>query len=229
MYCPKCLGTGIDINNNPCTCRINAKSFFDTVSCLDIPEQYRGVAFNKSLVPNDVDESYGNYLQSIYDKITSGKWQYHNTVIASPIGHSKTILAYSCIEVLFRNGIETFPIFDVLELKRILYDYDTGRNPAYEINDPGLIVSVPILFVDIPRSTNWDVYDAIVTILRRRVHRGNSTIFLYDGTWSELVYNDKHQILTGSIGDGTYSSLSVKSWDLIKTSKVEMQVPDNIG
>lgn len=230
-YCPDCMGTGVDIDNNVCHCRFNAKSFYDTVSCLDIPEQYRGIAFNKSLLPKDLPESYANYLQEVYDTIFTGKWKQKNVVIASPIGHGKTILAYSCIEVLFRNGIPTFPVYDVLEVKRILTDMDLCRKQLYEVENPEMLITVPILFVKIPRVSTWEVYDIISLILDRRVRRGNSTIFLYDGSWQQLVYNDKNGILTGLVGDGSYNTLESKSWFVqsSSTSEKEIILPENVG
>lgn len=230
-YCPDCMGTGVDIDNNVCHCRFNAKSFYDTVSCLDIPEQYRGIAFNKSLLPKDLPESYANYLQEVYDTIFTGKWKQKNVVIASPIGHGKTILAYSCIEVLFRNGIPTFPVYDVLEVKRILTDMDLCRKQLYEVENPEMLITVPILFVKIPRVNTWEVYDVISLILDRRVRRGNSTIFLYDGSWQQLVYNDKNGILTGLVGDGSYNTLESKSWFVqsSSTSEKEIILPENVG
>lgn len=213
-YCTKCGNTGIDIDGNPCPCRFNAKSFYDTVSCLDIPDQYRGIAFNKALVSKDVHESYASYLQEVYDKIITGKWHQHNVVIASPIGHSKTVLAYSCIEVLFRNGIPTFPVFDLLEIKRIMLDMDLCRKQLYEVQNPELILTVPILFVKIPRIMNWEVFDTFAVLLDRRVRRGNSTIFLYDGNWGQLTYSDRNDIITGLVGDGSYNTVESKSWGI---------------
>lgn len=230
-YCPDCMNTGLDINNNVCHCKFNAKSFYDSVSCLDVPEQYRGIAFSKSLVPKDVHESYANYLESIYDTVLSGRWKQHNVIIASPIGHSKTILAYSCLEVLFRNGIPTFPVYDVLELKRILTDMDLCRKQIYEISNPELTITVPLLFVKIPRLSNWEIFDTIALILDRRVRRGNSTIFLFDGTWNQLIQNDRNNILTGLIGDGSYNTLESKSWfvNIEESNMSEVVLPDNVG
>ena len=224
------MNTGIDIDNNVCSCRFNAKSFYDSISCLDVPEQYRGIAFSKSLVPKDVHESYANYLQDIYDKVFMGRWQ-KNVLISSPIGHSKTILAYSCLEVLFRNGIDTFPVYDALELKRMLTDMDLCRKQLYEVENPEKIITVPLLFVKIPRVSSWEIYDTIALILDRRVRRGNSTIFLYDGSWKQLISNDKNEILTGLIGDGSYNTLEAKAWYLDKgpTVTTDVVLPDNVG
>lgn len=230
-FCPKCGNTGIDIDGNPCTCKFNTVSFFETVSCLDIPEQYRGLQFNNGLVPKDLNESYPAYLQQMYSSIIAGKWKQHNTVLCSPIGHSKTVLAYSCIEVLFRNGIDTFPIYDIFEIKRMLMDMDLCKKQIYGIEHPELIITVPILFVKIPRVTTWETYDMIAMILDRRVRRGCSTIYLYDGSWQQLIYGDRNDILSGLLGDGAYNTLESKSWFIPRTEKElpEVKLEDNIG
>lgn len=227
-YCPDCGGGGIDIDGNVCHCRVNAQSFYDTVSCLDIPDQYRGIAFNSALLPTDISESYVKYMQEVHDTIVAGKWQNRNVVIASPIGHGKTILAYSCIEVLFRSGIPTFPIYDLLEIKRMLVDMDLCRKQLYEIENPESIITVPILFVKIPRVTSWEVYDIFSMLLDRRVRRGNSTIFIYDGTWQQFIYNDKNDIAKGLVGDGSYNTVEIKSWSS-KVDNYYAEPQDNIG
>ena len=229
-YCVKCGNKYIDIDGNPCTCRPNVQSFYDTVSCLDIPEQYRGLTFSQALVPSDVHESYGAYLQGIYNEVIAGKWTNHNLLLASPVGHSKTILAYSCIEALFRSGIPTFPVYDVLELKRILMDMDLGRKQLYDVENPEDIILVPTLFAKIPRALSWEVFDTIVLLMDRRVRRGNSTIFLFDGSWNELANADKRDILAGLIGDGTYNTIESKSWGITQAyKKPDLMIPENLG
>lgn len=228
-YCPKCMNSGIDIDGNVCSCRFNAESFYDSVSCLDVPEQYRGIRFNSSLVPSDMPEAYARFLQDIHDKILAGKWAYRNVLIASPIGHSKTILAYSCLESMFRQGMITFPVYDVLEIKRMLLDMDFCRKSPYEEENPERIITSNILFVKIPRITSWEVYDTISLLLDRRVRRGNSTLFLYDGSWQELIHNDKHEVLINLMGDGYYNTLDVKSWSANVVAKKVFQLEENLG
>lgn len=227
-YCPICGNFGITPFGDPCTCGINADPFSEEISCLDIPEQYRGISFTDVLVPKDIDNSYRRYLADVHLKVTTGRWQSHNVVIASPIGHSKTILAYSCIQSLFKNGSPTFPLYDVLELKRIMVDMDLCRNQIYDVENPELIVTVPVLFVRIPRITEWEIYNTISLILDRRVRRGNSTIFLYNGTWNQLIRSDKNDILSGLMGDGNFSTLEVKSWSVLSNNR-GIEVPDNLG
>lgn len=229
-YCTKCGNTGIDIDGQPCSCRFNAKSFYDTVTCLDIPEQYRGIAFSKFLVAKDIHESYGEYLEKLHDDITSTKLKHKNICICSPVGHSKSIFAYSVIESLFRYGIPTFPVFDVLEIKRILLDTDLCRKQFYDIEKPELLFDSPYVFIKIPRVPTWEVYDTISVILDRRVRRGNSTIFLYGGTWEQLIRGDKQEVLVNLIGDGNFNTLEVKTWFIDNSNKVtELLTETNIG
>lgn len=230
-YCPLCMNTGVDINNEPCSCRFNAKSFYESVSCLDIPEQYRGIRFSKLLVSKDMPESYAEYLESIHDSITTNRWKNHNLCLCSPTARSKTILAYSCMESLFRYGNITFPVFDVLELKRIMLDMDLNRKQLYEVENPENLFTAPIVFIKVPRVTTWEVFDTMVTILDRRTRRGNSTIFIYDGSWEQLIKVDKMNVLTGLLGDGSYNSIEVKTWfsKQVEGSLPEIQLQENLG
>lgn len=211
-YCPDCNNTGIDIHDNPCHCRVNVESFYDSVSCMDIPEQYRGVQFNTALVPTDMPASYAEYLKSIYLDIVGGKWKQRNVVIASPVGHSKTIMAYSAIEAQFRVGLPVFPIFDLLEIKRILFDMDMNRKQIYDVEDPENVLLVPILFVKIPVVSSKEVYEAFAMLLDRRVRRGNSTIFLYNGTWKQFTFADNFNVVKSLAGDGSYNTVEVKTF-----------------
>lgn len=211
-YCIKCGNLGKDMDGNPCECRKTITSVYDAVSCLEIPEQYRGITFAKELLPPDVDSSYGEFLQELYSTIMSGVLPKENYLIASPIGHGKTVFAYACIEQLFRRGYEIFPIYDVLELVNIMTNFDMGRKQAYEVENPERLMQVPLLFVKIPRSSRYEVFDAISMVLDRRVRRDGITIFLFDGTYNYLVGLDRNNILEGLAGNGHYSSVKVKSW-----------------
>lgn len=212
-YCTECGNKGIDFDGNPCSCKFRAETFYDSVSCLDIPEQYRGIIFTRALVPKDIHDGYGIALEKIYNDVVRGLFSKTNYLICSPINHSKSILAYSCIEQLFRSGVDIFPLYDVLELKRILLDLDLGRKQTYPEDNPQDMLTCPLLFAKIPRVVTWEVYDIIAMLLDRRVRRNVDTIFLYDGTWQNLTYADRNNILTGLKGDGTFNTLKVLAYD----------------
>lgn len=229
-WCPKCSNTGIDIDGNPCSCRFNAESFYETVSCMDIPQQYQGVMFSAALVPKDVDPSYSIFLQKLFDQVVTGKVFQQNMCICSPVAHSKNVWAYSCIEMLFRKGIPTFPVYDVLEIKRILLDTDLNRKQLYDVANPENVTLAPILFVKVPRVITWEVYDTMVLILDRRTRRGNSTVFLYDGHWGQLIALDKNGVVKDLMGDGNFNTIAVRSWSLLEEQKTEnIPVDDSLG
>lgn len=230
-FCYKCCNEGLDIDGNICECRLNVKSFYDTVSCLDIPEQYRGIQFNKMLVAKDMPEAYAEYLDSIHQEICSNRWKNHNLCLCSPTAKSKTILAYSCMESLFRHGVEIFPLYDVLELKRIMLDMDLCRQQLYGTENPEKLFTAALVFIRIPRVITWEIYDTMVTILDRRVRRGNSTIFLYNGSWEQLIKLDKMNVLAGLLGDGSYNSIENKTWFPLKAEDTapEIELDGSLG
>ena len=229
-YCTDCMNTGTLLDGSPCPCKFNAKSFYESVACLDIPEQYRNILFSKYLVPKDLPESYGQYLENLHEDIASCKLKHKNVCICSPVGHSKSILAYSTIERLFRQGVPTFPVYDVLEIKRIILDMDLCRKGLYNVENPELLLEAPYVFIRIPRVPTWEVYDTISLILDRRVRRGNSTIFLYGGTWEHLIRGDKQDVLVNLIGPGNFNTLEVKTWFVNTTEKVNQLLTEtNIG
>lgn len=211
-YCPICGNTGIDINNNICKCRLNIEAPLDDVTCLDVPAQYIGTAFSSLLVPSDLGDVYCKKLQSIHDAIIMQKLRYHNIILCSPARHSKTILAYSCIQNLFRNNIPVFPLMDIMEIQRIVSDIDYCRMSIFDIPEPERMYTVPYLFVKVPPAVTYDTYNNMSMLLERRVRRGGSTIFLYNGTWGNLTSIDKRGTLKYLQGDGSGSSMEVSSW-----------------
>lgn len=173
---------------------------------IEIPEQYQGVRFARPLVPLDCGDYYGKVLDELHQQITSMQLSNQNICICAPPMHSKTIWAYSCIQNLFRQRLQVVPLWDVLELRRRMFDYDMGRSNDADYYD------VKYLFVKIPAEITYQVRATISTLIDRRVRRGNSTIFLYNGTWANLTYGDEQGILKGLQGDGSFSSLQVYSF-----------------
>lgn len=228
-YCPICGGSGVNpATGDPCECQRKVLSAYDSVACIAVPQQYQGIAFTKELVPSDVDKAYGEFLDNLYDEIRTGRLPDRNYLIAAPVSHGKTIFAYACIEEMFRRGYPVFPIFDVLELSNILTNYDLGRKAIYDVENPRDIVDVPLLFAKIPRVSKWEVFDAMALVLDRRVRRNGTTIFLFGGTYKDLVFNDRNRILEGLSGDGAYGTVKVRSYES-HNKLPEMPTQGNIG
>ncbi len=87
-----------------------------------------------------------------------------------------------------------------------MYDYDLGKSDSADFYD------VKYLFLKIPAEVTYQVRTTIATIIDRRVRKGNSTIFIYNGTWSNLTFGDEQGILKGLQGDGSFSSIKVYNY-----------------
>jgi len=181
-------------------------------NCLEVPEQYRDVFYDATVTPKDMVAGYATYLQSLIQDIVNTQLKHANIMLCSPAKHSKTIMAYTCIQTLFRRRVPVAPLFDVLEIKRVLRDYSCGRKTQMDIEDPTIFLKVPYLFVRVPMDTTYEVYDAIAEIVDKRTRRGHVTIFLYNGSWETLVYNDKRGTVKDLIGDGSFGTILNKTW-----------------
>lgn len=206
-YCAICGGTGIKLDGSLCDCKSSLDNIFEGTICVDVPTQYQGIVFNSDLVPSDISGGYAKFLQKTYDDITSLRFS-KNIAICSPAGHSKTVLAYSCIQNLFRKKIQIAPLLDVMEIRTIMADIDMGKSEDYAVLD------APYLFVKIPLEASFQMYATISLLLDRRVRRGKYTIFLYNGPWSDLVYTDNRSIMKSLAGDGSFMTIENNTWRL---------------
>lgn len=205
-YCPKCGGTGRNLDGSPCVCAVSTDTIYADLTGMDVPEQYQGVRFAGALVPTDLDPSYAPLLEKWHTAITTLQMECHNLCICAPTGHSKTVWAYSCLQNLFRQRVPVVPLYDVLEIRRMMMDYDMGRTTESDFYD------VPYLFVRVPAEVSYLVRATMATILDRRVRKGHCTIFIFNGPWSSLIYGDENGTISGLKGDGSFSSLDVYSY-----------------
>ena len=201
-YCAKCGNTGILPSGDPCTCSYahSGDLYAELEECVDIPAQYQGLQFNSALLPKSLDGSYALFMQTLYEQIITQRLQYHNYVICSPPSSGKTILAYACIEHLYRRGQEVYPVKDVLEIRKEL---DTEQR----------LYSTPYFYERIQPELSFQVYATIATLLDRRVRSGTSTIFLYNGTWENLIFADNRKLVAQLQGNGSYCTVDIKTWD----------------
>jgi hypothetical protein len=184
---------------------LNADTIFSDAVCVELPVQYQGVRFNADLVKTDLGDYYPRFLDSLYRDISTRKYRDKNTLICSPAGHSKTILAYGCLQTLFRMKIPVVTLHDILEIRRLAAEYESGKSD-------GAVYTVPYLFVKIPLELNFQVFSALAALIDRRVRRGNSTIAIYNGSWSWLLKFDNGGVLASMKDDGSFMSLDVKNF-----------------
>ena len=164
-------------------------------------------------MPQFLAEEIQDYLKMLYGigaddrkQITTLQLANQNVCVCAPPMHGKTIWAYYCIQNLFRQRIPVVPLWDVLELRRMMYDYDMGRADSADYYD------VKYLFLKIPAEVTHQVRATIATIIDRRVRKGHSTFFIYNGSWNSLTFGDEQGILKGLQGDGSFSSIKVYNY-----------------
>ena len=223
-YCPICGGSGIVPHTNElCTCVNAQKAFGEGISCLDIPKQYAGKTFNPKLLPVDCGPLYSKFLTDLHNKLVAQKVRNYNCLICSPIAHGKTVMAYSVIEALYKKNIPIFPIFTTSEMRNVLSSLDNGQETTYGMSTPASNFTVaPFIFVKIPILLDWSTYPMILDIMDRRVRRGLSTIFLYDGDFDNLVKFDKNNIIAQLRGNGSYMTLDIhKFFKLTESTPLE--------
>lgn len=210
-YCPICGNTGIRIDGTPCSCRVSHAVLYQNTECLTIPEQYRGVKFTPELLPPKMGTIYQLFMRNLYDGFTTERIRFKNMLLCSPVATGKTTLAYTVLQQMFLKGYDVFTLYDVLEIKRMLWNNDMGRKQTADTESVDSLYTSPYLFVRIPSILGYEVFDSIAFIIDRRVRKGNSTIFIYNGSWDNLVRADGARVLSQMKGDGTYCTLEVHS------------------
>jgi len=226
-YCSKCGGTGeIFDTGQRCSCPIGAGDYESvTGSCMLLPEQYRGNLFNPDLLPSDLNDYFKVYMDELYTGVSSMKLRNVNILLAAPAKHGKTFLAYAAMEKLYRRGADVFPLYDILELRRIMQDSDNGKK-SKELEELGVDVSTlytsPYLFVKLTTETSFAMFDAIKLLLDRRLRRsGGVTILLSDLPWNYLAQADQKGTFRGLAGDGSFGTILNKSFVAKGGEKVE--------
>lgn len=202
-YCPKCGNRGITPEGEICACQRgkNDLIYADLVG-MDVPAQYQGLRFNYNQVPTDLGPSYPKTLGDLHDRITTIQLTDQNIFLCAPPLHSKTVWAYSCIQNLFRQRFPVLPIYDVLELRRM----------AFEFTEPEGLYTNKYLFVRVPLEVTHEMRFTIHLLVTRRVKLGCCTIFIYDGSWGMATYGDRFDTLRNMQGDGSFNSLRVLSF-----------------
>lgn len=204
MNCLKCGDTGRKVDGTKCDCGIK-KEIFQPLA-LSIPKQYQSVEFNRSFLNSSLNADYGVFMEKLLNDIEKMNLD-KNIMICSPPNSGKTIFAYNAICLLYSVGVKIPVLKDLLEVREILhkyYDADEELRDLYS-NAPLAIIKVPL---DLPNKSS----EIMSTIIERRVRNSGNTIFLYSGSESDLLAQDRFGRLKMIIGDGSYNSIQVRSW-----------------
>lgn len=240
--CKKCKDKTFIIENAKvlkCTeCNLGTKSVIldeDRVEeLLDeiMPEDYKGIIFDKSLIkkdsriPNDIksNPSFDYYLDTIeklYHLINTGEKINYSLLITAPQGMGKNSLVYSCMNSAIRNGKTVAPYMDSLELNNLLI----GSDERYNYKDQDLldkIITSDVCFIKIPETTFKSAIRSLKIVVDRRARRGLATI-VTSRTNVNLIYkvdnNLESFIITNNFGKSAsdFYRLRVVSSPYLKT------------
>lgn len=217
MTCKLCGGTKkLPKTGEPCPeCTNKVMAMFEDM-CLTVPQAYRGLTFTRKNVKDDLGEDYVRFLDAIYKENSKLSLFRRNYFIASPPKHSKTLMCYSAIQQLFHDHVPTYPLFDLNEIRRLILDMEQGNASPYVSEGmdivPENLYQAPILFAKVPDVLTYGTIDTLLLLLDRRTRRSNTTIFIYNGTWENMLKMDRQNRLRFLDDDGTLGTLSVHSW-----------------
>lgn len=203
--CLLCGGTKITALGKPCpNCSSKQDESLPTIST--IPMQYQNVKFDRMFLPENLQSTYGVYMEELIQKIVNGVGFYKNILICSRPNSGKTIFAYTVYGMLYNKGVIMPPVKDIFEVRDVFVDY-YGDSDELE-----LWSTSKVAIIKIPMDITSKVFDTMSMIIERRVRNNCSTIFLYGGSKKDIVTQDRFNKLAYLEGDGSYNSIEIKSW-----------------
>lgn len=202
--CIICGGTGFTVDGKPCpNC---SKSFAKKIYLPDIPMQYQGQTFDRSLLPYDMKDNYGEYLENLLQSIANDiAFFQKNILICSRPNSGKTVWAYNVYSCVRGAGYQMPPIKDLLEVRDTIYSYD-------KLELANLYTTARACIIRLPKDMQSWMFDIIQTLIERRVAAGGFTIFLFGGSLYDLKQADKYGKLKSMTGTGAFHSIEVRDF-----------------
>ncbi len=173
-----------------------------------VPSQYQGVAFDKSFLPEHMQEKYGTFMESLLNEITTGIMTFQkNMLIAARPNCGKTIWFYNLYSKLQSKGYNIPLLRDVLEIRDMMQS-PTKENMEYMENFNKARIAICKVSQDSPP---W-VIDIIQSIVSRRVRNNGCTIFLFDGDFYEFEKKCQISKVISLKGSGAYNTLYIQQF-----------------
>lgn len=182
--CPECRREPASFN----IVQNNSEEFVRLAGTIDVPQQYMGIEWNKSILLKTHQDrmsdglfmKFADQLEKIHNIFASKKLPAKSAIIVAPPGYSKQTFAYSCMQFALTNGFTVAPLLDTVELKRMLIL--SSENPKYKLYnsiDYDNYVLSDILFISVTKTYyKADAYSVIEEIKDRRARKGLPTIVL---------------------------------------------------
>lgn len=205
MRCLKCGGSGkpggcplCGTDSNKLNIKESKKESFIT-SCLfrSIPENYIGRIWSKQILIDNHPErakdirfhEYCDKLERLQAKFQSGELYSKAAFIQAPSKMSKSVFAYSCMQIALNNGFTVAPLIDTIELK-ILLSICASR-PDYKLNKwitYDNYITSDIVFVTVTKTDMYaEAYTQIIELLSRRSRLGLPTFIVSKFSTKEIA------------------------------------------
>lgn len=204
--CLICGGTLTDTFGKPCpVCTEASKRLTPIVA--GIPAQYQGVTFDKSFLPSDLQNKYGQFMEELLITIINDIAFYQkNLIICSRPNSGKTIWTYNLYSELTAKGHHMPTLRDITEVRNILNSFDNKEESA-------LFSKARCAVIKLPKDMQPWMFDTMSYIIERRVRNNGFTIFLFGGTLEELKQIDKYNRLGYLRGTGAYNTVQIESFE----------------
>ena len=166
--CLICGGTLTDAFGRPCpNC---AKSAIKIVKdTFGVPLQYQGVAFDKSMLPEKAQKTYGVFMEELLDEIiTNYAFFQKNILICARPNSGKSVWTYHIYSTLASKGYEIPKLRDIVEVKEIMSSYKN-------VDEAELYSKARCAIIKIPRDCQPWLFDTISSIISRRVRNNGFT------------------------------------------------------
>lgn len=180
--------------------QVDTEEFVKDVKKLNIPSQYDGVTWDGEVLRhyktedqnNTSFDKYISQLDKIHSVFVSGSLPQKSAIIISPVGYSKRVFAYSCMQRALLQGWTVAPVLDTMDLKRLFVL--SADKPGYKLFgnvDYDEYITSDVCFVEVTRLPQH-MYAApiIQEILDRRGRLGKSTFILSTYSLEEMSKYD---------------------------------------
>lgn len=175
-----------------------------------IPQQYHGVLWSRDIMEDTHKELLGqkfgisdslndtsfirylDNLEKIYTKFSEDGIVNKSFIIVAPVGFSKMIFAYSCMQKAIEKGFKVAPLLDTIELKRLLtIAGETLNYKLYNKITYDQYIMSDVVFVTITRlPARAYAFQVMQELIDKRARLGLPTFFISRYLLSEIASLD---------------------------------------
>lgn len=197
--------------------RENVQEFVTKIDAFGVPDNYRGVCWNKDALMKYKSELQNDFafkrfvdqLEKIHGIFSNGDISPKSAIIIAPADFSKMTFAFSCMQHALDHNLSVAPLLDTIELKRLLVL--AAENPKYKlfrkVTYDDYIMS-DVCFVTVTKLQQHEyAYEIIQEIMDRRTRKGLSTFVLSRYDLQEISrrdYANQFEAITSTTSQDTY-------------------------